>query len=152
VSRRRGRRAVIVITRDVAVDKQWRAVLERCATEGMVVEALTRDPWAAIALIEAGFADVAVAATCDEHKVLLHTALPVLLLRQSPHRESTAITLIRDMLGRGGTPEVVAQLLGVPLREVEAVAGGQPRKHQRFDPELRPRHVGDPAAALRSAR
>lgn len=163
---RRRRRAVIVITRDIDVDKQWTATLGYCAGEHLVVEALTRDPDAAITLVQAGFADLVVAASCDERRILLRApdAVPVVFLREP--RQGAKSSLIADMLNRGGTPELVAQLLAVPLREVEAVASGTPVRHYRYDPARRPRlpdqwdaetvgrprRHGDPASALRTAR
>lgn len=136
---RRRRRAVIVITRDVDVDKQWTATLGYCAGEHLVVEALTRDPDAAITLVQAGFADLVVAASCDEWRILQRApeAVTVVFLREPRNRLKNS--LVADMLGRGGSVELVAQLLALPLREVEAVASGTPVRQYRYDPERRPR-------------
>lgn len=133
--------------------REWALLLDYCAGNAMVAVSISRDPLAGIALVGDGLADVILAGAPDlPHRLLLHTEVPVVLLRSPPGRPSASVAMITDMLGRGGTPEIIAQLLAVPLADVEAVAAGQPRKRHSYDPQLRPRHVGDPAAALRSAR
>lgn len=154
MNRRRQQRAALVLIREPYHEhREWALLLDYCAKHAMVAVSISRDPLAGIALVGDGLADVILAGAPDlPHRLLLHTEVPVVLLRSAPGRPSAAVTLIRDMLARGGSAAIVAQLLDVPLREVEAVAGGSPRRHYSHEPALRPRRVGDPAVALRGAR
>jgi hypothetical protein len=118
----RRRRAVLAVTRQVDEAKQWLAMLVYCRDRNIDAVTLAHDPDAAVTLVHDGFADLVVAAVVDEHRVLQYADVRVVFLREP--RQSARQTMILDMLSRGGTPELVAQLLALPLREVEAVADG----------------------------
>lgn len=107
--------------------KQWAALVEYCAEHRYELTAVVRrDPDAAVALADAGHVDVVVAVYPDRRHVLDRAAARGVrvefLRRTGVVRPTSGLPLIAAMLARGGTPKLVAQLLDVPLAEVEAVA------------------------------
>jgi hypothetical protein len=123
------RRAAILVQRERRYEERaWPMLLDYAHAHHLtVITLVTRDPTAAAALVLAHAVDVVVAVCPDDAGVLLSLGDAVQFLRPVRRRgpatsSNSTLVLISAMLRRGGTPEMVAQLLAVDVSEVRAVA------------------------------
>lgn len=130
------RRAAIVVLWGPGVPsepKQWAELIKYCAAEQIEPVALVRrDPAAAVHLAEAGHVELVVAPFDDRARILSTAEVEVAFIRPPRAGAQTAEQrLVLRMLARGGTPEVVAQLLDVPLADVRRYAGEPAEPNRR---------------------
>lgn len=143
---------VLVLPEPEYEERQLRRMMAFCIDRGITVTAVTRSAEDAVALAAGRLVDAIVAVMADADGVLATARCRVHLL--DPHRRPRSeggtdpeMVLIRQMLGRGGTPETVAHLLGIDLDRVRRASGGLPAQRAGDARPSRARALPSRAAA-----